>query len=44
MSDQFIWMFTGVYSPNSLKDKWFLWEELFDLKMFHGVWVVTLMW
>ena len=31
VSDQFFWAFTGVYGPNSLRDRQFLWEELFGL-------------
>ena len=26
--DHFVWAFTGVYGPNSAKDKSFFWEEL----------------
>ena len=29
VSDQFVWTFTGVYGPNSVRDRRFLWEELF---------------
>ena len=31
MSDQFVWVFTGVYGPNLHRDKRFLWEELYSL-------------
>ena len=47
VSDQFVWAFTGVYGPKSVRDRRFLWEELFGLNSwwkFYGVWVVTLMW
>ena len=31
VSDQFVWAFIGVYGPNSLSVRRFLWEELFGL-------------
>ena len=31
VSDQFVWTFTSVYGPNSVRDKRFLWEELVGL-------------
>ena len=46
-SDQFVLAFTGVYGSNLRRGRRFLWEELCGLNsggVFHGVWVVTLMW
>ena len=37
MSDQFVWVFTGVYSPNLHRDKRFLWEELYGLNSWWSV-------
>ena len=31
VADHFIWAFTGVYGPNSDRDRRFLWEELSGL-------------
>uniref|UniRef100_A0A2N9I786 Reverse transcriptase domain-containing protein n=1 Tax=Fagus sylvatica TaxID=28930 RepID=A0A2N9I786_FAGSY len=31
VSDQFEWIFTGVYGPNADRDRWALWEELAGL-------------
>ena len=31
VSDQFVWAFSGVYSPNLHRDRRFLWEELCGL-------------
>ncbi|XP_030936692.1 uncharacterized protein LOC115961945 [Quercus lobata] len=35
--DQFVWVFTGVYGPNSSRDRRFLWEELFGLSSWWNV-------
>ena len=37
MLDQFVWAFTGVNGPNSLRDGRFLWEELFGLNSWWNV-------
>ncbi|XP_030930978.1 uncharacterized protein LOC115956836 [Quercus lobata] len=37
VSDQFVWAFTGVYGPNSVRDRRFLWEELFGLNSWWNV-------
>ncbi|XP_050290362.1 uncharacterized protein LOC126728608 [Quercus robur] len=37
VSDQFVWAFTGVYGPNSVRDKRFLWEELVGLNSWWNV-------
>ena len=40
VSDQFVWAFTGVYGPNSVRDRRLLWEELFGLNSWWNVWCV----
>ena len=37
VSDQFVWAFTGIYGPNSVRDSRFLWEELFGLNSWWNV-------
>ena len=37
LCDQFVWAFTGVYGPNSLRDRRFLWEELLGLSSWWNV-------
>ena len=47
VADHFVWAFTGVYGPNSDRDRRFLWEELSGLRSWWdvlGVWVVILIW
>ena len=35
--DHFVWAFTGVYGPNSDRDRSFLWEELAGLRSWWDV-------
>ena len=37
VADHFIWAFTGVYGPNSDRDRRFLWEELSGLRSWWDV-------
>ena len=42
VADQFVWVFTSVYGPNTLRDRRFLWEELFGLSSWWNVpWCVS---
>ncbi|XP_023904183.1 uncharacterized protein LOC112015948 [Quercus suber] len=35
--NQFVWAFTSIYVPNSVRDRRFLWEELFGLNSWWNV-------
>ena len=37
VSDQYVWAFSGVYGPNSVRDRRLLWEELVGLNSWWNV-------